>query len=140
FSVGDDFQSIYQFRGSDIGIILSFEQMFPNATVIKLETNYRSVQNVVHAGNELIKFNTHQKEKTLRSPKEQGELIKVVMTATEYQEAAYIAATIKKKVIQDGYKYSDFAILYRGHSQSPVIEDFFRSQFIPYQIIGSQSY
>ncbi len=140
FTVGDDFQSIYQFRGSDIGIILSFEQMFPNASVIKLETNYRSVQNVVHAGNELIKFNKHQKEKSLQSPKEPGEPIQVVETQTEYQEAAYIAATIKKKIIQDGYSYNDFAILYRGHAQSRVLEDFFRNQFIPYKIVGGTSF
>jgi DNA helicase II / ATP-dependent DNA helicase PcrA len=140
FVVGDDNQSIYGFRGSDIGIILNFEQMFPQGSVIKLERNYRSKGNIVHAGNEIIKFNKYRKEKTLVSNKDEGDTIKVVGTATEYQEAAYIAATIKKKVLQDGYNYNDFAILYRGNAQSRVIEDFFRNQFIPYTIVGGHSF
>lgn len=140
FCVGDDYQAIYGFRGSDISIILNFERHFPSATLIKLEQNYRSVGNVVHAGNEIVKFNKHQKEKTLMTTKQDGEMIKVTGTATEYQEAAYIAAIIKKKVIQEGYKYEDFAILYRGNAQSRVIEDFFRNQFIPYTIVGGHSF
>ncbi|ARW46043.1 ATP-dependent helicase [Bacillus licheniformis] len=140
FCVGDDYQAIYGFRGSDISIILNFERYFPSATLIKLEQNYRSVGNVVHAGNEIVKFNKHQKEKTLMTTKQDGEMIKVTGTATEYQEAAYIAAIIKKKVIQEGYKYEDFAILYRGNAQSRVIEDFFRNQFIPYTIVGGHSF
>ncbi len=140
FCVGDDFQAIYGFRGSDISIILNFERYFPSATLIKLEQNYRSVGNVVHAGNEIVKFNKNQKEKTLMTTKPDGELIKITGTATEYQEAAYIAAMIKKKVIQDGYKYEDFAILYRGNAQSRIVEDFFRNQFIPYTIVGGHSF
>ncbi|MCY1628313.1 ATP-dependent helicase [Bacillus paralicheniformis] len=140
FCVGDDYQAIYGFRGSDISIILNFERYFPSATLIKLEQNYRSVGNVVHAGNEIVKFNKHQKEKTLMTTKQDGEMIKVTGTATEYQEAAYIAAIIKKKVVQEGYKYEDFAILYRGNAQSRVIEDFFRNQFIPYTIVGGHSF
>ena len=140
FVVGDDAQSIYAFRGSNINIILNFENYFPQATVIKLEQNYRSVGNVVHAGNEIIKYNKHQKQKTLRTHREPGETIKIVGCGNEYQEAAYIAAQIKKKVLQDGYKYEDFAILYRGNAQSRVIEDFFRNQFIPYTIVGGHSF
>ncbi|MCY8466439.1 ATP-dependent helicase [Bacillus atrophaeus] len=140
FCVGDDYQAIYGFRGSDISIILNFERYFPSATLIKLEQNYRSVGNVVHAGNEIVKFNKNQKEKTLMTTKQDGELIKITGMVTEYQEAAYIAAMIKKKVIQEGYKYEDFAILYRGNAQSRVIEDFFRNQFIPYTIVGGHSF
>ncbi|MCD7911066.1 UvrD-helicase domain-containing protein [Bacillus velezensis] len=140
FCVGDDYQAIYGFRGSDISIILNFEQYFPHATLIKLEQNYRSVGNVVHAGNEIVKFNKHQKEKTLMTTKQDGELIKITGTSTEYQEAAYITAIIKKKVIQENYKYEDFAILYRGNAQSRIIEDFFRNQFIPYTIVGGHAF
>lgn len=140
FTVGDDYQSIYAFRGSDIGIILSFEQMFPNAVVIKLEQNYRSVGNVVEAGNAIMKNNKYQKDKTLMTTKIDGETIKIVGAGNEYQEAAYITATIKKKVIQDGVNYDDCAILYRGNAQSRVIEEFFRNQFIPYTIVGGHSF
>lgn len=140
FVVGDDAQSIYGFRGSDISIILNFENHFPHAAIIKLEKNYRSVGNVVHAGNEIIKFNKHQKEKTLVTDKPSGEPIRIVGAATEYQESAYIAAVIKKKVLSGECKWSDCSILYRGNAQSRVIEDFFRNQFIPYTILGGTSF
>lgn len=140
FVVGDDNQSIYGFRGSDISIILGFEQMFPSGEVIKLERNYRSVGNVVHAGNEIIKYNKHRKEKTLMSNKEDGNKIQVVTCEHEHQEAAYIAAVIKSKVMSGAYGYNDFAILYRGNAQSRALEDFFRNQFIPYKIVGGHSF
>lgn len=140
FVVGDDYQAIYGFRGSDISIILNFQGYFPNATIIKLQENYRSLGNIVHAGNHIMSFNKNQMEKNLMTSKHAGEMIQVVGNATEYQEAAFIAATIKKKVIQDGYKYDDFAILYRGNAQSRIIEDFFRNQFIPYTIVGGHSF
>ncbi|WP_410988442.1 ATP-dependent helicase [Bacillus cereus] len=140
FTVGDDAQSIYGFRGSDISIILNFENQFPHAAIIKLEKNYRSVGNVVHAGNEIIKFNKHQKEKTLITDKQDGEPIRIVGSATEYQESAYIAAVIKRKVLAGECKWEDCAILYRGNAQSRIIEDFFRNQFIPYTILGGTSF
>lgn len=140
FWVGDDNQSIYRFRGADINIILNFEIYFPHSTIVKLEQNYRSVGNVVHAGNEIIKFNKERKEKTLRTDKPQGESIKIVSAATEYVEAAYVGAVIKQKVMSGQYKWSDFAILYRGSAQSRVVEDFFRNQFIPYQIVKGHSF
>ncbi|MGV7000272.1 ATP-dependent helicase [Priestia megaterium] len=140
FVVGDDYQAIYGFRGSDISIILNFERYFPSAAVIKLEQNYRSVGNVVHAGNYIMSHNRNQKVKNLMTAKQQGEPLRVIGTKTEYEEAAYIAAVIKKKVLQGGYKYEDFAILYRGNAQSRVIEDFFRNQFIPYTIVGGHSF
>lgn len=140
FVVGDHDQSIYGFRGSDINIILNFQNMFPQGNVVYLEQNYRSVGNVVHAGNYLIQNNPSPFDKVLRTTKEAGPPIRVTGMETEYQEAAYIAATIKKKVIQEGYKYDDFAILYRGNAQSRILEDFFRNQFIPYQILGGHSF
>jgi DNA helicase II / ATP-dependent DNA helicase PcrA len=140
FTVGDDYQAIYGFRGSDISIILNFKKYFPNATVIKLQQNYRSKGNIVHAGNHIMSFNKNQMEKNLITAKDAGERIQVVGMATEYQEAAFIAATIKKKVIQDGYSYSDFAILYRGNAQSRIVEDFFRTQMIPYSVVGGTGF
>ena len=140
FVVGDHDQSIYGFRGSDINIILNFQQMFPHGNVIYLEQNYRSVGNVVQAGNFLIQNNPSPFDKVLRTTKESGPPLRVTGMDTEYTEAAYIAATIKKKVIQEGYKYDDFAILYRGNAQSRILEDFFRNQFIPYQILGGHSF
>jgi DNA helicase-2/ATP-dependent DNA helicase PcrA len=140
FTVGDDYQSIYAFRGSDISIILNFKRYFPQAVIIKLEQNYRSMGNIVHAGNHIMSFNKSQMEKNLMTAKGSGEKIQVIGMATEYQEAAFIAATIKKKVIQEEFKYNDFAILYRGNAQSRIIEDFFRSQMIPYVITGGTGF
>lgn len=140
FWIGDDYQSIYGFRGSDVSIILNFQKYFPSAQIIKLEQNYRSHGNIVDAGNYIMSYNKNQMEKVLRTTKEPGQKIQVMGLGTEYQEAAFTAATIKKKVIQEGYNYSDFAILYRGNSQSRILEDFFRNQFIPYTILGGTSF
>lgn len=140
FSVGDVDQSIFGFRGSDVRIISSFDQMFSNGQVLKLENNYRSVANIVESANYLISNNPQPYDKVSRTTKESGETIKVISTGNEYQEAAFIAATIKKKVIQEELKYDDFAILYRGNAQSRVIEDFFRNQFIPYKVMGGSGF
>lgn len=140
FVVGDYRQAIYGFRGSDINIILGFQNMFPHGQIIHLVENYRSVNNVVHAGNILIRNNPVPFVNELRTSKHDGEPIRVVNCENEYQESAFIAATIKSKVIQSGYTYNDFAVLYRGNAQSRVIEDFFRNQFIPYTIVGGMSF
>lgn len=140
FVIGDDAQAIYGFRGSDISIILNFQQMFPTGKVIKLEQNYRSVHTIVNAGNALIKNNQHQMEKALQSNKEEGMKIQEVHVDTEFTEAAFLATMIQKMSIEEGYSYKDFAILYRSNAQSRVIEDFFRRQFIPTRVVGGQSF
>lgn len=140
FVVGDHDQSIYAFRGSDIGIILSFQQMFPQGVVIKLEQNYRSVGNVVTAGNAIIQNNPSPFDKVLRSNKEQGKPVQVVHCQNEYQEAAYLAATIKAKVLTENIHYKDCAILYRSNAQSRILEEMFRNQFIPYTIVGGHDF
>jgi DNA helicase II / ATP-dependent DNA helicase PcrA len=140
FVVGDDFQSIYRFRGSDIGIILSFKHHFDPCKVIKLEQNYRSVGNVVEAGNALMSHNTNQMEKTLRTNKEPGEPIQIVELENEYQEAAYIGAAMKQLVMSGKYQWGDFAILYRNGFQSAPFEQIFVHNFIPFKVIGGTSF
>lgn len=140
FAVGDDRQSIYAFRGSNISIILSFQKTFPTAKVVMLEDNYRSVQTVVEAGNGIIQYNLNQSKNSLRSNKEEGKLIDVVHVENEFMEAAYMASVIKTKVLQGEATYKDFAILYRSNAQSRVIEDLFRSQFIPTKVVGGLSF
>lgn len=140
FVVGDDFQSIYKFRGSDIGIILSFQRHFDPCEVIKLEQNYRSTQTIVNAGDALIKHNNNQMDKSLFSQKEMGEKIRVVGLQNEYAEAAYTAARIKQLIMEKDYSYGDFAILYRNSYQSQAFEQIFKNALIPYKIIGGNAF
>lgn len=133
--VGDDDQSIYQWRGANIRNILEFEKDFPDAKVIKLEENYRSTQNILNAANEVIANNFRRKDKTLWSRKGRGEKIKVVCAPDEHYEAQFIAGEIVK-LTKENYKFSDCAVLYRVHAQSRVIEDVFMKIGIPYMIVG----
>lgn len=140
FVVGDDFQSIYAFRGSDIGIILSFQEYFHPCTVLKLEQNYRSTQTIVNAGAALIRFNEGQMRKDLFSKKDVGEPIRTVQVENEYAEAAYVGARIKQLVMNDDVEFGDIAILYRSSYQSQALEQVFRKNFIPYTIIGGHAF
>ena len=132
--VGDDDQSIYKFRGANIMNILNFEQYFPDATVIKLEQNYRSTQNILDAANSVIKNNDGRKEKSLWTDKEGGNKIKLAVYDTEFEEARGIAADILSKL--DTYEYNDCAILYRTNAQSRVLEEKLLMENIPYRIYG----
>jgi DNA helicase II / ATP-dependent DNA helicase PcrA len=136
----DDYQSIYKFRGSDIGIILSFKQHFDPCKIIKLEQNYRSVGNVVEAGNALMTHNKNQMEKTLRTDKENGEPIHIVEVHNEYAEAAYVGAVMKQLVMSGEYNWGDFAILYRNGFQSAPFEQVFVHNFIPFKVVGGHSF
>lgn len=140
FVVGDDAQSIYAFRGSDIAIILSFQEYFKPCQVLKLEQNYRSTQTIVNAGNALISFNTGQMEKNLFSAKDVGSKIRTTQLQNEYAEAAYIAARIKQLIMQNDYEYGDFAILYRSSYQSQALEQIFRKNLFPYTIVGGTAF
>lgn len=133
--VGDDDQSIYKFRGATIENILSFEQTFSDAKVIRLEQNYRSTQNILSAANEVIKHNTERKGKNLWTSSGEGKKIEVISAYTELEEAKAIAEEIAKGV-KEGKKYSDFAILYRMNSQSNSLEKGLTYASIPYRIIG----
>jgi DNA helicase-2/ATP-dependent DNA helicase PcrA len=133
--VGDDDQSIYKFRGATIKNIIEFEKSYPSAKIIRLEQNYRSTKNILSTANSVIKNNINRKGKALWTQNEEGEKISVHTAYSEHDEANYIADIIKQKV-QDGYKYSDFSILYRMNSQSNVIEKIFVKSGIPYRMIG----
>ena len=134
--VGDNDQGIYSFRGADISNILNFEKDFPGTTIIKLEQNYRCTQNILNAANEVIKNNETKYEKKLWTANGAGSLPKVYRADDEYEEANYIVSQINTLKMEEYYKYSDFAVLYRMNSQSRSVEDILRRENIPYKIVG----
>lgn len=134
--VGDDDQSIYGWRGADISNILGFEKDFKNATVIKLEQNYRSTKNILDAANSVVAHNKGRKVKSLWTESGEGENISIIPTVNEYKEAETIASCIIK-AIEDGERdYKDFAILYRTNAQSRVLEEKLITGSIPYRLLG----
>lgn len=134
--VGDDDQSIYGWRGADIRNILDFERDFKKATVIKLEQNYRSTQNILDAANKVVAHNFGRKVKNLWTDNEQGEVITILELDNEYREADAISGTIVK-MVEDGKRaYKDFAILYRTNAQSRVLEEKMVKNSIPYRLLG----
>lgn len=138
--VGDDDQSIYKFRGANIENILSFEKVFPDAHVVKLEQNYRSTQNILNAANSVIRNNTGRKEKTLWTANGEGDKIRVRSFMTAYEEAEYIAWEISSKVRKKEADYRDFAVLYRTNAQSRMLEEKFLMANIPYKIVGGVNF
>ena len=134
--VGDNDQSIYGFRGSDITNILNFEKDFPGTKIIKLEQNYRCTGNILEIANAVIKNNEVKYKKKLWTENEVGNLPKVYLADNEYDEGEYIVEQIEHLRREEYYKYSDFAVLYRMNSQSRAIEDILRRENIPYKIIG----
>ena len=137
--VGDDYQSIYAFRGSDIRNILEFEKDYPEATLIKLEQNYRCTPMILQAANEVIEKNTNQRVKTLYSHQADGERIGYYQAMNERDEARYVVNEIKKR-IQAGEDYQNFAVLFRVNHQSKAFEEAFMRAGIPYQVVGSQTF
>lgn len=137
--VGDDDQSIYKFRGATIENILSFENTFKGAKVIRLEQNYRSTQNILNAANGVISNNTMRKGKTLWTENAVGDKIEVHTSDSERDEAQFIAKTILDGVA-DGRKFSDFAILYRMNAQSNSIEQALSRSGIPHRVIGGRRF
>lgn len=139
-AVGDDAQSIYSFRGANIDNILTFQQNFPNCKLFKLEQNYRSTKNIVEVANSLIEKNYNQIKKNVYSENERGNLLEVLTSYSDYDEAYSITTKIRQICRTKDYNYSDFAILYRTNSQSRVLEDAFRKNNIPYKIYGGISF
>ena len=133
--VGDDDQSIYGWRGADISNILDFEKDFPNTKIIKLEQNYRSTKNILNVANHVIKNNSSRKEKKLWTDNEEGNQV-VVESLLDSEEEAYFVANKVEELIKEGYKPSDFAILYRTNAQSRTFEEIFMRKSIPYKIVG----
>ncbi len=137
--VGDDDQSIYKFRGATIENILSFENTFDDAAVIRLEQNYRSTKTILNAANAVISNNSERKGKTLWTENQEGKKIDLHTVKTEREEASFIADTILSGVAK-GRKYSDYAVLYRMNAQSNSIEHNFIRNGIPHRLIGGHRF
>ncbi len=134
--VGDDDQSIYGWRGADVRNILDFEKDFEGAAVIRLEQNYRSSKPILDAANKVICHNTGRKVKSLWTDRIGGERVELVTVDTEREEAYTIGMTVSN-LHRRGRSYNDFAVLYRTHSQSRVIESVLQQSFrIPVSLIG----
>ena len=138
--VGDDDQSIYKFRGANIGNILGFERVFPNAKVIRLEQNYRSTQNILDAANGVIANNTERKEKTLWTENPEGEKIHFRQFMNGYEEAEYVVGDIAKRHRDGTADYHDCAVLYRTNAQSRLFEEKCLLANIPYKIVGGVNF
>lgn len=137
--VGDDDQSIYSWRGADISNILQFEKRFNNATIIKLEENYRSTPQILEVANTLIAHNTKRLGKNLKSQKTAGNAVSILTSPDETSEGNLIASIIKKAISQ-GASAQNFAILFRLNALSRSIEDALNRAKIPYKLIGAQRF
>ncbi|MCL2472161.1 MAG: UvrD-helicase domain-containing protein, partial [Treponema sp.] len=138
--VGDDDQSIYSWRGANYENLLLFEKDFPDSLEIKLEQNYRSTTTILEAANGLISHNTNRKGKTLWSGNGEGKPIELSYPANEGEEAAFIAATVKKLRYAEHRNYSDFGVLVRTNNQFDIIEEAFLAENIPYTVSGGTSF
>ncbi|MBR2342697.1 MAG: UvrD-helicase domain-containing protein [Clostridia bacterium] len=137
--VGDDDQSIYRFRGATVENILNFDKLYPDATVIKLEQNYRSTGNILAAANAVINNNDNRHEKKLWSKKGAGEKITVRESADQNDEGRYIVSKIVSEVAA-GRRYSDFAVLYRVNALGRSLQSAFSKSGIPYRVIGDMRF
>ncbi|KGR91018.1 ATP-dependent DNA helicase PcrA [Ureibacillus massiliensis 4400831 = CIP 108448 = CCUG 49529] len=138
--VGDSDQSIYRWRGADIGNILSFEKDYPNAKVILLEQNYRSTKTILQAANQVIENNESRYPKRLRTDNDEGEKIVVFKAGNEQQEAQYVVKTIQQLMEKENRSLDDFAILYRTNAQSRVMEEVLVKSNMSYQIVGGTKF
>ncbi|MBE0417299.1 MAG: UvrD-helicase domain-containing protein [Coriobacteriia bacterium] len=134
--VGDDDQSIYSWRGADIRNILEFERDYPDATVIRLEQNYRSTATILAAANAVVANNKGRKPKTLWTANAGGESISRYYATDERDEARFVATEIERLLREEGRSYADMAVFYRTNAQSRVLEDVFLRTGVPYQIVG----
>lgn len=142
--VGDDYQSIYAFRGAKIDNILNFNRVYPEARLFKLEQNYRSTQLIVAAANSLMKHNSEQIPKDVYSKNEEGQRLIILETISDKREAATVCQEIKRIKKEEGGRWSDFAILYRTNAQSRTFEDEMRKPEVGlgnhYRIYGGLSF
>lgn len=134
--VGDDWQSIYSWRGADFTNILNFERDFPGAKIIKLEQNYRSTGNILEAAHQVITKNTQRSDKKLWTAAGSGAPVQVHGVNDEAEEARQVADRITAQVMIAARQYSDFAVLYRTNAQSYTLERAFLLSRVPYQIVG----
>ena len=138
--VGDEDQSVYGFRSADIRNILDFEENWPEATVVRLEQNYRSTQTILSAANGVIENNRGRLGKTLWTEGEEGEKVVVAEVDDEHAEARYVAGEIEGLVGEEGYSRDDIAVFYRTNAQSRVLEDILVRYELPYQVIGGTKF
>lgn len=136
--VGDADQSIYSFRGADYTNILNFAEDYPDARVVKLEENYRSTQAILDIASQVIAKNRHRPERNLVATRGGGEAVEVFLAQDEQGEAQYVAGEIQR--LRGSRPWSDFAVLYRTHAQSRVLEDAFMKRAIPYRVVGGQKF
>ena len=138
--VGDDDQSIYSWRGADLRNILDFEADYPQATVVKLEQNYRSTARILAAANAVVANNPNRKPKTLFTANAEGEKIASYLASDERDEARFIAAEIEKLLRAEDRRYTDFAVFYRTNAQSRQLEDALLRAGVPYRIVGGTKF
>ncbi|SEL41869.1 DNA helicase-2 / ATP-dependent DNA helicase PcrA [Butyrivibrio sp. ob235] len=138
--VGDDDQSIYRFRGANIRNILDFEKVYPDATVIKLEQNYRSTQSILDAANAVIRNNYGRKDKALWTDEGKGELVRLKVVNQAPEEAEFIASEVCKLKKSGKADYKDIAVLYRTNAQSRLLEERFVYEGIPYDLVGGVNF
>lgn len=138
--VGDDDQSIYRFRGANIRNILDFEKVYPDATVIKLEQNYRSTQQILDAANAVISNNSGRKDKALWTDIKDGDKVHLREFDTAQDEAEFIASEIGKLKRNHKLSYDETAVLYRTNAQSRLLEERFVYEGIPYDIVGGTNF
>lgn len=138
--VGDADQSIYGWRGANMENILNFEKDYPDATVVKLEQNYRSTKNILKAANAVIDNNINRKDKTLWTDNAAGDKVHYYRAGNENDEAYYVIKQVQKLRQDQDYDYSDFAVLYRTNAQSRVIEEALLKAGIPYKLVGAHKF
>ncbi|HOO13200.1 MAG TPA: UvrD-helicase domain-containing protein, partial [Bacillota bacterium] len=138
--VGDDDQSIYKFRGANIENILNFELDFPEATVIKLEQNYRSTGNILEAANRVIANNSRRKKKRLWTKRMEGYRLRCGCAVTERHEAELVVSEALRLCADEERKLPDMAVLYRTNAQSRVLEEAFVTRGVPYKVVGSLAF
>lgn len=134
--VGDDWQSIYSWRGADYKNILNFERDYKNTTVIKLEQNYRSTKSILDAAHAIITRNQHRSDKKLWTEASQGMPVQVLQMPNQSAESDAIIRRIESAVRAGKRKYSDFAVLYRTNAQSRAVEEMFVRYGVPYKVVG----
>lgn len=134
--VGDEDQSVYGFRGADVELILRFEVDYPDATVIKLEQNYRSTGVILEAAYAVVRHNRGRKDKKLWTQREGGSPLSKYEASNEQEEAVWIAQRIREAVLKGHRRYNDFAILYRTNAQSRIMEESFINFRVPHKIVG----
>ncbi len=139
-ATGDPDQSIYGWRGADIGNILDFERDFPNVKVVRLEQNYRSSKKILRVADQLISHNTRRKKKSLFTENDEGPPVRLSMSADQDTEASELALEIREEIAQGKRRASDYAIFYRVNALSRTLERALRAAGVPYQLVRGQEF